>query len=268
MTDFLSSSKLENKKTHRKLQKFQENHYLCIQQAFCNIPAEMSYHSAHLYLIADIPQKGLKRGGTTRICKAMKSNDLHLSLHSVYLSKQRLYRLLEWVTDNQWCKYAVSVSDGATLKTARSSLGRFSLDNMESVTLYNGRNENVAVEFPPTGTFAPDGKYDLQRFDPQGIFGRRGNSRTDANHRGPTPLVSIQDRLRGQRGQWPTVYPVGITRRHAGKAQSAITGNTGDFFRKIVVLDGNSNTWTDEDGVMYVGVIPFLLEDIVAEAIG
>jgi len=37
--------------------------------------------------------KRLKRGGTTRICKAVKYNDLHLSPHSVYLSKQRLYRL-------------------------------------------------------------------------------------------------------------------------------------------------------------------------------
>lgn len=37
--------------------------------------------------------KGLKRGGTTRICKTVKYNGLHLSLHSVYLSKQRLYRL-------------------------------------------------------------------------------------------------------------------------------------------------------------------------------
>lgn len=37
--------------------------------------------------------KELKRSGTTRICKAMKYNGLHLSLHSVYLSKQRLYRL-------------------------------------------------------------------------------------------------------------------------------------------------------------------------------
>ena len=93
--------------------------------------------------------------------------------------------------------------DGIELGNAQNGtvdLGRFSLDNMESVTLYNG-NEKCAVEFPPTGTFAPDGKYDLQRFDPQGIFGRRGNSRTDANHRGPTPLVAIQDRLRGQRGQ-------------------------------------------------------------------
>ena len=52
--------------------------------------------------------KRLKRGGTTRICKAVKYNDLHLSPHSVYLSKQRLYRLKWIVTDNQWCKYAAS----------------------------------------------------------------------------------------------------------------------------------------------------------------
>lgn len=44
--------------------------------------------------------------------------------------------------------------------------------------------------------------------------------------------------------------------------------NTGDFFRKIVVLDGNRKLWADEDGVIYVGVIPFLVEDIVAEIIG
>lgn len=44
--------------------------------------------------------------------------------------------------------------------------------------------------------------------------------------------------------------------------------NTGDFFRKIVVLDGSRKLWTDEDGVMYVGVIPFMLEDIVKEVLG
>ena len=37
--------------------------------------------------------------------------------------------------------------------------------------------------------------------------------------------------------------------------------NSGDFFRKVVILDGNTKRWTDEDGIMYVGVIPFLLED-------
>ncbi len=52
------------------------------------------------------------------------------------------------------------------------------------------------------------------------------------------------------------------------KAQETFSlRNTGDFFRKIVVLDGNCKLWTDEDGVTYIGVIPFLLEDIVKEVI-
>lgn len=37
--------------------------------------------------------------------------------------------------------------------------------------------------------------------------------------------------------------------------------NSGDFFRKIVILDGDAKPWIDEDGIMYVGVIPFLLEE-------
>lgn len=53
------------------------------------------------------------------------------------------------------------------------------------------------------------------------------------------------------------------------KAQETFSlKNTGDFFRKIVVLDGNSKLWTDEDGVMYIGVIPFLLDDILSETHG
>ena len=53
------------------------------------------------------------------------------------------------------------------------------------------------------------------------------------------------------------------------KAQETFSlKNTGDFFRKIVVLDGSSKLWSDEDGVMYVGVIPFLLEDVLSEVIG
>ena len=38
--------------------------------------------------------------------------------------------------------------------------------------------------------------------------------------------------------------------------------NSGDFFRKIVIVDGNSKSWTDDDGIMYVGIIPFLLDSI------
>lgn len=35
--------------------------------------------------------------------------------------------------------------------------------------------------------------------------------------------------------------------------------HTRDSFRKIVVLDGVSRAWTDNDGVTYIGIIPFLL---------
>ncbi len=37
--------------------------------------------------------------------------------------------------------------------------------------------------------------------------------------------------------------------------------NSGDFYRKIVILDGNSKPWTDDDGITHIGVIPFLLDD-------
>lgn len=36
--------------------------------------------------------------------------------------------------------------------------------------------------------------------------------------------------------------------------------NTKDSFRKIVILDGNALPWTDEEGITYMGVIPFMLE--------
>lgn len=41
--------------------------------------------------------------------------------------------------------------------------------------------------------------------------------------------------------------------------------SAGDLFRKIVVLDGNSKLWADDDGVMYVGVIPYFLVNLPAE---
>ena len=31
--------------------------------------------------------------------------------------------------------------------------------------------------------------------------------------------------------------------------------------RKIVIVDGNTKQWTDENGIVYIGVIPFLLEE-------
>ena len=41
--------------------------------------------------------------------------------------------------------------------------------------------------------------------------------------------------------------------------------HTQDSFRKLVILDGNSQYWLDENGVAYIGVIPFLLHDSIAD---
>lgn len=50
------------------------------------------------------------------------------------------------------------------------------------------------------------------------------------------------------------------------KAQETFSlHNTGDFYRKVVVLDGSQPLWVDEDGVMYVGVIPFLMGSVVED---
>ena len=35
--------------------------------------------------------------------------------------------------------------------------------------------------------------------------------------------------------------------------------HTKDSFRKIVILDGNALPWTDEEGITYIGIIPFML---------
>ena len=35
--------------------------------------------------------------------------------------------------------------------------------------------------------------------------------------------------------------------------------NIRDSFRKIVILDGNTHPWMNDEGVTFMGVIPFLL---------
>ena len=107
MTDSIIQHLLENKKhtaNHRNSKKtttFVFNKCSVTYLRKCPITQHIVSDSGH-------SQKRLKESGTTHICKAMKYTDLHLSPHSVYLSKQRLYRLKWTVTDNQWCKYAAS----------------------------------------------------------------------------------------------------------------------------------------------------------------
>ena len=118
MTDSIIQHLLENKKhtaNHRNSKKtttFVFNKCSVTYLRKCPIIQHLVSDSGH-------SQKRLKESGTTHICKAMKYTDLHLSPHSVYLSKQRLYRLKWTVTDNQWCKYAASGNNILDVQNAK-----------------------------------------------------------------------------------------------------------------------------------------------------
>ena len=47
--------------------------------------------------------------------------------------------------------------------------------------------------------------------------------------------------------------------------ETAAFRRSGDFFRKIVVTSGTRRPLSDENGVIYVGVIPFLLDPALLE---
>ena len=50
------------------------------------------------------------------------------------------------------------------------------------------------------------------------------------------------------------------------KAQETMSfRKSGDFFRKIVVMAGTRRPMVDENGIVYVGVIPFLLDPALLE---
>ena len=40
---------------------------------------------------------------------------------------------------------------------------------------------------------------------------------------------------------------------------------TGDSFRKLVITNGNQKPWTDEYGILHVGLYPFLLDSVILE---
>ena len=52
------------------------------------------------------------------------------------------------------------------------------------------------------------------------------------------------------------------------RQETASLRASGDFFRKIVVVSGSRMPVYDEDGIVYVGVIPFLLDPSILEGAG
>ncbi len=49
--------------------------------------------------------------------------------------------------------------------------------------------------------------------------------------------------------------------------ETASLRRTGDFFRKVVVVGGSQQPRLDEDGILYVGLIPFLMDDSIIDSI-
>lgn len=81
-----------NKKIPRKSPKSKEKHYLCLHKrsvtSMRECPIGQGFETDGGHSI-----NGLERGGTRRMCKSVKDNDLHLSPFPVNLSEVRLYRL-------------------------------------------------------------------------------------------------------------------------------------------------------------------------------
>lgn len=42
---------------------------------------------------------------------------------------------------------------------------------------------------------------------------------------------------------------------------------SGDFFKKVVIVGGSMAPRNDQDGILYVGVIPFLLDPLILEGL-
>ena len=64
---------------------------------------------------------------------------------------------------------------------------------------------------------------------------------------------------------WERVYiqsALNVDTEEKHKQETFSLKNSGDFFRKIVIVDGNAKAWIDEDGITYVGAIPFLMGEV------
>ena len=42
---------------------------------------------------------------------------------------------------------------------------------------------------------------------------------------------------------------------------------TGDAFTRMIITDGNGRVWRDEDGIVRVGIIPFLLDESLLDSV-
>lgn len=62
---------------------------------------------------------------------------------------------------------------------------------------------------------------------------------------------------------WPLQSVLRLDNEEKAKQETASLRGSGDFFKKVVVTEGYDEAHYDADGIIRVGVLPFLLDDSV-----
>ena len=100
------------------------------------------------------------------------------------------------------------------------------------------RGYNVDVGVVPISTRDKQGKQSVRQHEIDFVV-NRGNDK-----------IYIQSALR-------------IADKEKERQETASLRGTGDFFKKIVVTDGYDEPHADVDGIIHIGVLPFLLDEMI-----
>lgn len=127
------------------------------------------------------------------------------------------------------------------LRNARLNMRDSDLSHPMENAIYNEllrRGYNVDVGVVPISTRDKQGKQSVRQHEIDFVV-NRGNDK-----------IYIQSALR-------------IADKEKERQETASLRGTGDFFKKIVVTDGYDEPHADVDGIIHIGVLPFLLDEMI-----
>lgn len=127
------------------------------------------------------------------------------------------------------------------LRNARLNMRDSDLSHPMENAIYNEllrRGYNVDVGVVPISTRDKKGKQSVRQHEINFVV-NRGNDK-----------IYIQSALR-------------IADKEKERQETASLRGTGDFFKKIVVTDGYDEPHADVDGIIHIGVLPFLLDEMI-----
>ena len=127
------------------------------------------------------------------------------------------------------------------LRNARLNMRDSDLSHPMENAIYNEllrRGYNVDVGVVPISTRDKNGKQSVRQHEIDFVV-NRGNDK-----------LYIQSALR-------------IADKEKERQETTSLRGTGDFFKKVVVTDGYDEPHTDADGIIHIGVLPFLLDETI-----